>query len=79
MSFTKPDIYSPHTLVMPEWESTRVDMVGEPLTGYRCCVCFEYAQVLDSGQSFCVKHAKQWNHGNGMTLEHMSLREDMLV
>jgi hypothetical protein len=44
-------------------------------TGFRCSVCFNIAQVLDCGQSLCLKHAKEWDHGYGKTLLNMQKKK----
>jgi len=42
-----------------------------PDTGWRCSVCFDYAQVMMAGESMCVKHAKEWQHGYGKSIKEM--------
>jgi len=40
-------------------------------TGFRCSICYEVARVLSSGESMCVKHAKEWSHGYGKNIKQM--------
>lgn len=40
-------------------------------TGWRCSICFDLAQVMCSGETMCVEHAKRWNHGCGETIKKM--------
>ena len=43
-----------------------------PHTGWRCCVCFVYAQVDCCGMKMCVDHAKAYDHGYGKSLQKMT-------
>ena len=44
---------------------------GYPDTGWRCAICFSYAQVNMQGTTLCVGHAKRYNFGYGETLKSM--------
>ena len=42
-----------------------------PDTGWRCAVCFTYAQVHMIDVTLCVPHAKRYNFGYGDRLADM--------
>lgn len=44
----------------------KIDVGGVPDTGFRCAICFEYAQVLMENTTLCVDHAKRYNFGYGV-------------
>lgn len=45
-----------------------------PDTGWRCAVCFSFAQVIMIDVTLCVNHAKRYNFGYGDSLK--SMREE---
>ncbi len=42
-----------------------------PDIGWRCAICFTYAQVLVQDTTFCVEHARKYNFGYGDSLEDL--------
>ena len=48
------------------------DFNGVPVMGWFCSVCYEYAQVMTCGETLCIKHAKEWQHGYGKSLKELT-------
>ena len=50
--------------------------IGSPDTGWRCAICFGYAQVQMIDVILCVNHAKRYNFGYGDSLKSMREEEN---
>lgn len=48
-----------------------VEYQGVPLTGWRCAICFNFADVHMIDVTLCTYHAKRYNFGYGDSLKSM--------
>jgi len=53
-------------------ERVYADVDYLPLTGWKCSVCFQNAQVTMCGETLCLDHACRYKWGYGETLKAMS-------